>query len=237
MVRCGSVLSLMWMTLVTVVPQGCTPCRHRCDHGHGLGRPANRDLHGPSDVEAYIRHLESSDRDAWQRPDEVVAALKLYPDAWVADVGSGPGYFTRRLARAVPEGVVFAVDVEPRQLDRLNEHLGNEGLRNVVPVLAPPEDPRLPPRLFDVILVVNTYHHFPQRVRYLERLRSALRPAGRLVVIDYHKRDLPVGPPPDHKIDREVVIQEARQAGLTLTDAPDFLPYQYFLVFRPVAPQ
>lgn len=216
--------------LVVLTLSSCSPCRG----GHGPRAHANRDLHGPADVEAYIRHLESSDRDPWQRPDEVIAVLQLRADAWVADVGSGPGYFTRRLARAVPQGVVFAVDVEPRQLDRLNEHLRGDGLRNVVPVLAPLDDPRLPPRLFDLVLVVNTYHHFPERVRYLERLRDVLRPAGRLVVIDYHKRELPVGPPPEHKIEREVVIEEARQAGFTLTDAPDFLPYQYFLVFRPV---
>jgi len=206
---------------------GCAPC-HR-GHHHG---PANRDVHGPADVEAYIRHLESAERDAWQRPDEVIAYLQLSPSAWVADVGCGPGYFTRRLARAVPQGVVFAVDVEPRQLDRLNEHLTREGLANVVPVLAPPADPRLPPRLFDLVFVVDTYHHFPDRVRYLERLRDALRPGGRIMIIDYHKRELPVGPPPDHKLEREVVLEEASRAGLVLIDEPTFLPYQYFLVFQ-----
>lgn len=207
---------------------GCAPC-HRGHHNHGQ---ANRDVHGPADVEAYIRHLESAERDAWQRPDEVIAYLQLSPSAWVADVGCGPGYFTRRLARAVPQGVVFAIDVEPRQLDRLNEHLTREGLANVVPVLAPPADPRLPPRLFDLVFVVDTYHHLPDRVRYLERLRDALRPGGRIVIVDYHKRELPVGPPPDHKLDREVVLEEASRAGLVLIDEPTFLPYQYFLVFQ-----
>lgn len=226
------VLSLLCLVITVLSHAGCSPCRRI----HGCGHTAtNRDVHGPPDVETYIRHLESPDRDAWQRPDDVIAVLKLHPDAWVADVGCGPGYFTRRLARAVPQGVVFAVDIEPRQLDRLNEHLHNDGLFNVVPVLAPPDDPRLPRGLFDVVLVVNTYHHFPERVRYLQRLRQALRRAGRLVIIDYHKRDLPVGPPPEHKMDREVVVQEALQAGFTLTEAPDVLPYQYFLVFRPVA--
>jgi ubiquinone/menaquinone biosynthesis C-methylase UbiE len=189
-------------------------------------------VHGPADIEAYIRHLESPERDTWQRPDEVIAALAIPPQAWVADVGSGPGYFALRLARAVPHGVVFAVDVEPRQLDRLNEHLTREGLQNVVPVLAPAEDPRLPPALFDLVLVVNTYHHFPDRVGYLRRLRSALRSRGRLVIIDYHKRDLPVGPPPEHKLERETVLQEAAAAGLALVAEPTFLPYQYFLVFQ-----
>ncbi|MCX8072726.1 MAG: class I SAM-dependent methyltransferase [Candidatus Binatia bacterium] len=228
--------SLVLAALVPLVLSGCGRCRESHHHRHHAAAP-NRDVRGPEDVEAYIRHLESPERDVWQRPDEVIAALQLRTDAWIADVGSGPGYFTLRLAQAAPEGVVFAVDVEPRQLDRLNEHLRLRGVRNVVPVLAPADNPRLPPKLFDLVLVVNTYHHFPDRVRYFEHLREALRPGGRVVVIDYHKRELPVGPPPDHKLERDVVVHEALQAGLVLTDAPDFLPYQYFLVFRPVPPR
>ncbi len=198
-----------------------------------VGGPAwaNRDARGPSDVDAYIRSLEDPARDAYQKPDAVITALHLAPGAVVADVGCGPGYFTRRLARAVPQGVVFAVDIEPRQLDRLNEHLSSDGGQNVVPVLAPPDDPRLPPGRFDLILVVDTFHHFADRPRYLAKLRRALKDDGRLVVIDYHKRPLPVGPPVDHKLDRDEVLTDARSAGFRLLDEPTMLPYQYFLVF------
>jgi ubiquinone/menaquinone biosynthesis C-methylase UbiE len=194
---------------------------------------SNRDPHGPRDVEAYIRHLEDPQRDSYQMPDAVVRALALRPQALVADVGCGPGYFTRRLAVAVPDGVVFAVDVEPRQLDRLNEHLTTDGLTNVIPILAPTGDPRLPPGRLNLILVVDTYHHFEDRPRYLAKLAHALRPDGRLVVIDFHKRELPVGPPVEHKIAREQVLEEMQAAGFRLTAEPGFLPYQYFLIFAP----
>jgi len=194
-------------------------------------RPANRDPHGPADVDRYIRVLENPERDAWQRPDEVVAALRLHPDAVVADLGCGPGYFTRRLARAVPRGFVFAVDVEPAQLDRLNERLREEGIRNVVPVLATVDDPRLPPGVLDLLFVCDTYHHFEDRETYLPKLRRALKPEGRLVVVDFHKRPLPVGPPPEHKLAREVELEEVEAAGFVLLEEPTFLEYHYFLVF------
>jgi len=192
----------------------------------------NRDRHGPADVDAYIESLEAGTRDAWQKPDEVIAALRLHPDATVADIGCGPGYFTRRLARAVPAGVVYAVDVEPRQLDRLNQRLSEDGLKNVVPILAPPDDARIPSNRVDLILIVDTYHPFPDRIRYLERLGQSLAAGGRVAIVDYHKKELPVGPPVDHKLAREVVIQEAAAAGLRLIAEPTFLEYQYFLIFE-----
>jgi len=211
-----------WRAVVTVLVAVVGVC--------GVAR-ANRDAHGPRDVDEYIRSLEAPARDSYQKPDAVIAALHLAPRAVVADVGCGPGYFTRRLARTVPDGVVFAVDVEPRQLDRLNEHLTADGAQNVVPVLAPPDDPRLPPQRFDLILVVDTFHHFADRPRYLAKLRRALKDDGRLVVIDYHKRPLPVGPPVEHKLERDEVLGDARSAGFRLLEEPTILPYQYFLVF------
>lgn len=226
------IASVVLVTVVACCTMSCVPCRPSSPHHHTAhGAAANRDPHGPPDVAAYIAHLESAERDAWQKPAEVIAALHLRPGDWVADVGSGPGYFALRLARAVPAGVVFAVDVEPRQLDRLNEHISAQGLRNIVPVLAVGDDPRLPAGRFDVVLVVNTYHHFPDRPHYLRRLREALRPRGRLVIIDYHEGELPIGPPPEHKLPRAQVLEEITKAGFLLVEEPSLLPYQYFLVF------
>jgi ubiquinone/menaquinone biosynthesis C-methylase UbiE len=193
----------------------------------------NRDPHGPADVEAHMEWLESPERDAWQKPDQVIAALSIAGDAVVADVGCGPGYFSRRLARAVPRGLVYAVDVEPRQLDRLNERLRRDHIENVIPVLAPLDDPRLPPGRIDLVLVVDTYHHFGDRPAYLARLRRALAPGGRLAILDYHKRELPIGPPLEHKLAREVVLEEARAAGFRLIAEPTVVEYQYFLIFQP----
>lgn len=207
-----------------------------CASGPPPPSSKNRDPHGPSDVDAHIQWLESASRDAWQKPEQVIAALAIPEDAVVADVGCGPGYFTRRLSRTVPRGLVYAVDIEPRQLDRLNQHLSADGISNVIPVLAPPDDPRLPAGRVDVILVADTYHHFDHRPTYLAKLRRALAPGGRLVILDYHKRELPIGPPVDHKLAREVVVDEAQAAGFLLVAEPTVVEYQYLLIFKPPRP-
>jgi ubiquinone/menaquinone biosynthesis C-methylase UbiE len=204
---------------------------------HGSGRYGN-----PADLDSYIKHLADPGRDAWQKPDEVVAALRLRPGQVACDVGAGPGYFTLRLARAVgPAGRVYAVDVEPKIVDALRERLAGSGLRNVTPVLGLADDPMLPAAACDVVLIVDTYHHFPERVAYLGRLARALRPGGRIANVDYHKRPTPVGPPLDHRLSREVFLGEAQSAGLVVAEEPTFLPHQYFVILRPkgavLAPQ
>jgi SAM-dependent methyltransferase len=185
----------------------------------------------PSDLDNYIAEMTSPARDAWQKPDQVVAALGLKKGETACDIGSGPGYFTLRLARAVGVGgFVYAVDVEARMLQALRERLERARVRNVAPVLALSDDPLLPPGTCDVVLVVDTYHHFPDRSGYLKRLRRSLKPKGRMVNIDYQRRPTPIGPPLDHRVARETFLTEAKGAGLGLVAEPTFLPYQYFLV-------
>jgi SAM-dependent methyltransferase len=187
----------------------------------------------PTDLDAYIAQLSSPARDAWQKPDQVVSALGIARGQTACDIGSGPGYFTLRLARAVgPGGFVYAVDVEARMLQALRERLEKVRLRNVAPVLALADDPLLPPGACDVVLVVDTYHHFGDRAAYLQRLRRSLKPRGRIATIDYHRRPTPIGPPLDHRVARETFLKEASAAGLTLVGEQGFLPYQYFLVLQ-----
>ena len=100
-------------------------------------------------------------------------------------------------------------------------------------MLALGDDPLLPAAACDVILIVDTYHHFPERVAYLGRLTRALRPGGRIANIDYHKRETPVGPPVEHRVSREVFLAEAQSAAMVVAEEPTFLPYQYFVVLRP----
>src|SRR5262249_16376900 len=109
----------------------------------------------------------------------------------------------------------------------------SEKTTNVVPVLALPENPFLPPGRIDRILIVDTYHHIDNRLDYFRRLKPVLAADGSVAVVDYHKRPLPVGPPPEHKLDRSFVIEEMKEAGWVLFDEKTFLPYQYFLLFRP----
>ncbi len=191
--------------------------------------------HGnPEDLDSYIAKMEDPSRAEWQKPDQVLRALALQPGQVVCDVGAGPGYFTLPVARTVGEtGRVYAVDVDPRILATLRKRLRDSGVRNVTPVLALDDDALLPPAACDLILVVDTYHHFPGGPAYLRRLARSLRSGGRIVNIDFHKRELPVGPPPEHKLTREEFLSQADAAGLALVQEHTFLPYQYFLVLRP----
>ena len=184
------------------------------------------------DPTAYMAALDDPARDEYSRPEEVVRALAFREGEVVADIGSGTGYFTLRFARAVGEsGMVFAVDVSPDMVRHLNRRLRDEGVRNVVTVLADPDDPLLPDASVDRFVVVNTWHHIEDRPAYLEKLKRMLRPGGQIVHIDFQKSDAPVGPPTSEKIARGDLVKEMEAAGFRLSAEHDFLPYQYFLVF------
>jgi ubiquinone/menaquinone biosynthesis C-methylase UbiE len=188
-----------------------------------------RDHHGnPADLSEYIARLDDPARDEWQRPDVVLNALGITRTSVACDVGAGTGYFALRLAKLAAQ--VYAVDVEPQLLSLLRDRVASAGLHNVTPVLGLPHDPMIPAAACDLVLVVNVFHHVPEKAAYLRRLQAALRPGGRLAIIDFHKRELPVGPPVDHKFAREDCLEQIRAAGLQLVTEHESLPYQYFLV-------
>ncbi len=188
--------------------------------------------HDFADVAQWRRVFDDPARDAWQKPRQLVDALRLRPGMWVADLGAGTGYFSRYLDAAVrPGGIVFAVDTEPNLVAYLRERSEHERTATITPVLASADDPRLPPGALDLVLIVDTYHHLDDRRAYLERLGAALKRTGRVAIVDWQKRDLPVGPPSEHKLAREEVIDEMQAAGYVLAAEPRILPYQYVLVF------
>ena len=190
--------------------------------------------HSFREVDRWVKVFDDPHRDSWQKPSEVVSALGLRSGMIVADIGAGTGYFNQHLSRAVaPKGIVFAVDTEPEMVEHMGVRAVSEKTANVVPVLALPENPFLPSGRVDRILIVDTYHHIDNRLVYFRRLKSTLAPGGRVAVIDYHKRPLPVGPPPEHKLERAFVVEEMKEAGWVLSDEKTFLPYQYFLLFEP----
>ena len=188
--------------------------------------------HGFSDAEKWSRIFDDPARDEWQKPDEVIRALKLAPEALVADIGAGTGYFAVRLARAVPRGRVYGVDTEPDMVRYLNQRAQREGLANLDAVAAKPADPGIP--AVDLVILVDTYHHVPDRERYFRGLKRSLKPGGRLAIIDF-TLDSPVGPPRRARIPADQVKRELTRAGYALADEHGFLPNQYFLVFRPAA--
>lgn len=197
------------------------------------GARENRDRHGPPDVAQYIAKLESNDRIKDLDPDVVIAKLALAPDAVVADIGCGPGVFSLRFARNAPRGVVYAVDVEPKQLDALRGQLLAGGFLNVVPVLASYSTPHLPSNSCDLIFLADTYHHIDDRVAYMQRLQRVLRRGGRLALLEYKPGPLPVGPPPEHKLAAGVMERELTDAGWTLSERFDTHPNHTFEVWIP----
>jgi SAM-dependent methyltransferase len=196
----------------------------------------NRDPHGEPDVAKYIDRLQSPERLEDLQVDRVLSILAPPSDATIGDLGCGPGIFVLAFANAAPRGIVYASDIEPAQLDRVREHVRVTGLRNVVPVLASSDDPHFPPNRLDIVFVADTYHHLENRVEYMRRLTSVLKPGGRLVVLDYKSGPLPVGPPPDHKLAAGVRESELTEAGYVRVDRHETHPYHDFEVWRVVQP-
>jgi ubiquinone/menaquinone biosynthesis C-methylase UbiE len=185
----------------------------------------------------YVEHLERPDRDAYQKPVQVVEALGLRAGMAVADIGSGSGYFTRRFVEAVTDsGNVYAVDVEPEMLDYTKQSIKHLHVAfNAEFILARPDNPKLPFESVDLIFVCNTFHHPEDRSVYFANLKSALKPGGRVAIVDFYhnERAGDLGFPKRHLVPRETTIDEMTKAGYRLITEHDFLPKQYFLEFVP----
>lgn len=188
--------------------------------------------HRFDDPQRWTQVFDDPQRDQWQRPDEVVRWLALAPDARVADVGAGTGYFAVRLARAVPNGRVWAVDIEPNLVSFMQQRFARESLGNAFAVLSTEQDAMVPEAV-DAALVVDTYHHISDRPAFFQRVRARLRPGGRVVIVDFRPEST-MGPPREHKLAPAVVTQEMTSAGFRAGATLDTLPEQYVLTF--VAP-
>lgn len=186
--------------------------------------------HRFDDPERYAKAFDDPARDAWQLPARVIDALALAPTAAVADIGAGTGYFSVRIAKAIPRGTVYAADVEPSMVQYVRKRAASEGLKNIEAVLAGATTPNLP-KPVDVALIVDTYHHLPNRPGYFRDLKKSLAPGGRVAIVDFRK-DAPEGPPPEFRFEAEQIVGEMAQAGYRLDRKHDFLPRQHFLVFR-----
>jgi len=188
-------------------------------------------------LRGYLWLLERPERDAYQKPDQVMAALAFRPGERVADVGAGSGYFARRISKAVgPAGVVWAIDIAPDVLEYLEARARREGLANVRIQRVQPDDPQLPAGGVDTILMVDTLHYVKDRGAYAKKLRAGLAPGGRVVVIDFLPKspeERPWGPPPEQKLSREEVDAAMAEAGLVPAQVHEFLTEQFFVEYRP----
>jgi ubiquinone/menaquinone biosynthesis C-methylase UbiE len=176
--------------------------------------------------------LEAPDRDIWQHPEQIMDVLGIAEGSVVADIGAGAGWFTIRLARRVgPNGVVYAEDVQPEMLAAIQRRVNGEGLMNVKTILGKGSDPQLPRSALDVVLMVDAYHEIDDRVPLLRNLARALRPGGRIGVVNFKLEGSGPGPAMEQRVNHETVVNDAKSAGLQLVSHQTFLPYQYFLIF------
>jgi ubiquinone/menaquinone biosynthesis C-methylase UbiE len=186
------------------------------------------------DPKSYIGMLEDPKRDAYQKPHEVLTALNIKPGEVIADIGAGSGYFTFRLAHfAGDKGKVYAVDVSPDMVKHVNRRIRDSNATNVVSILADPDDPLLADQSVNRFFICDVWHHVDNPTKYLSLMKKMLKPGGEIVMIDFHKKEIPVGPPLKMKIAREDLIKKVESNGFKLTKEHTFLPYQYFLVFAP----
>jgi ubiquinone/menaquinone biosynthesis C-methylase UbiE len=179
--------------------------------------------------------LEGPDRDAYQRPEQIMDALQIGENSIVADLGAGGGWFTVRLARRVPNGHVYAEDIQPQMIEAIDRRVRREGLRNVTTVLGTPTDPKIPGGSLDAVLIVDAYHEMEQPVTLLRNVAKSLKPTGTIGIVNYKKDGGGPGPAMDERVDPEQVIRDARAAGLELRKRETFLRYQYLLTFGAAA--
>lgn len=184
------------------------------------------------DIEFWVKMFEDPERDKWQKPKEVVDAMNLKSGDVVADIGAGTGYFARHIAVAVgPRGMVIGLDIETSMVKYMEEDARKLNLGNYKARVVRTDDPELENGSVDVVFLCNTYHHIENRVEYFRKVSNGLKPDGRVVVVDFY-RDTDFGPPREHKLAKEVVLEEMKKAGYSLVKTHGFLPQQYFLEFK-----
>ncbi|MBP7450735.1 MAG: class I SAM-dependent methyltransferase [Flavobacteriales bacterium] len=203
---------------------------HGHPHANTVGNVSNQQMHRSSTAELIAR-FESPERDAYQQPEKVLAYLGDLRGKHIMDIGAGSGYFSVKLAANGAQ--VIAADVNDEFLAHITERITKEGLKHIEPRKIPFDAPGLNDREVDMVLIVNTYHHIEDRAAYFAKVKVGTKTDGELVVIDFFKTEVPVGPPVDHKVSIDEVIGELKQAGYTtFTVEVALLPYQYIVRAR-----
>ena len=176
--------------------------------------------------------LDREERETEEAPARALTIMAVAPGSTVADIGAGSGYFTERLARLVgPAGRVYASDIQQGMLNLITRRVAREGLTNVTLVLGEPTDPRLPPKSVDLALMVDVYHELEDPQTVLRHVRDALKPGGRLVLIEYKGEDPTIPILPSHKMTVAQAKLEVEHEGFVLTTADSSLPRQHILIF------
>jgi predicted methyltransferase len=227
-------ITKMAIPLLALVTALCAACNGRSSqnqpaaeasvagHQHSTGAE-----HAFPHPQHYADRLDDPERDAWQKPGEVVEMLACEAGMVAADIGAGTGYFLSALSEAVGvEGTVLGLDIEPTMVERMNARIEQDGLLNARAATVGPDDPGLEPASVDRVLIVNTWHHIPERTAYAKKLLPALRPGGRLLIVDF-TMESPHGPPPQMRLTVDTVRAELEAAGFAAGVLEESLPYQY----------
>jgi SAM-dependent methyltransferase len=176
--------------------------------------------------------LEAPDREAWQKPDQVMDSLQIAEGSVAADLGAGGGWFTIRLARRVgPNGLVYAEDIQRLMIEAIERRVQREGLTNVRTKIGTKDDPGLPRGAIDAVLIVDAFHEMEDPVALLKNVGQALKPNGLVGIIDYRLGQGGPGPGPEERVAPGVITDTAKAAGLKFVGEEHFLRYQYFLRF------
>lgn len=209
----------------TIMAQG-----HQNKKHHGDGKPAhsaNEYMHKAS-THDLINRFESKERDEYQQPNKVMQYLGNISGKAIMDIGAGTGYFSVKLAKHGAN--VIAADVNDEFQTFLKKRMEDNKIDNITLRKIPFDSPDLKDNEVDMVLIVNTYHHIDNRAEYFAKVKKGTKNNGELVVIDFFKTDVPVGPPTDHKVSIDEVIAELKKAGYTSFEVNvDLLPYQFII--------
>ena len=178
--------------------------------------------------------LNRPERIQEEMPDAVVENMNLEPDHVVADIGAGSGYFSFRIAAKVPDGKVLAVDIQPEMLQLIEGQMGEQEVSNIEGVLGAVDNPNLPANSIDAAIMVDAYHEFSHPFEMIDGIYQALKPGGRIFLLEYRGEDPSVPIRPLHKMTEEQVVREMSVFGLDWTDTLDFLPWQHMLIFTKI---
>ena len=176
--------------------------------------------------------LERPGRETAEFPNRVVEALDLQPHEIVADIGAGTGYFTFKISPEVSQGLVLAVDIQPEMLDEIRARMTADSVANVMPILGTAENPNLPVDSVDVVLIVASYHQFSHPHEMMQNIVTALKPGGRLVLVEYRGEDATIAVNALLKMTEAQARKEMAAHGLVWSQTQDFLPQQHFMVFE-----
>ncbi len=201
--------------------------------GTGTSPSAPRQI-APTMSHVHADWLTRPEREREEEPDRLVSSLRIPRGATVIDLGAGVGYFTWRLAERVgPSGKVLAVEIQQEMLDMLTANIQKRGIRNVETILSAQEESRLPAGVADLVLLVDVYHELAYPARTMGEVRRALKPDGRLVVVEYRKEEPWIPIHPLHKMTVEEVRHEIEPAGFDFVELLEFLPRQHIVIFTP----